>query len=141
LAYRLIVLCISGKGEGEEKQTGVSFRFVSFSCSHRLLFSELLRKTAFLSHLYIKTNILPRQARNKHRENSKKHAVVRTSCSCCFFEFRIPAENKPQNTKRKIRPLSLCVCVCVCVPSLSWQMIVVSPSEKEGNVIATKPRK
>jgi hypothetical protein len=29
-------------------------------------------KTAFLSHLYIKTNILPRQARDKHRENSKK---------------------------------------------------------------------
>jgi hypothetical protein len=24
------------------------------------------------SHLYIKTNILPRQARDKHRENSKK---------------------------------------------------------------------
>jgi hypothetical protein len=28
-----------------------------------------------LSHLYIKTNILPRQARDKHRENSKKDAV------------------------------------------------------------------
>jgi hypothetical protein len=26
----------------------------------------------FLSHLYIKTIILPRQARDKHRENSKK---------------------------------------------------------------------
>ena len=26
----------------------------------------------FLSHLYIKTNILPRQARDKHGENSKK---------------------------------------------------------------------
>jgi hypothetical protein len=25
-----------------------------------------------LRHLYIKTNILPRQARDKHRENSKK---------------------------------------------------------------------
>jgi hypothetical protein len=29
-------------------------------------------KTAFLRHLHIKTNILPRQARDKHRENSKK---------------------------------------------------------------------
>ena len=38
-----------------------------------------LRKTAFLSHLYIKTNILPRQARDKHRENSKKDAVFRTA--------------------------------------------------------------
>jgi hypothetical protein len=37
-----------------------------------------LRKTAFLSHLYIKTIILPRQARDKHRENSKKDAVFRT---------------------------------------------------------------
>jgi hypothetical protein len=39
----------------------------------------LLRKTAFLSHLYIKTIILPRQARDKHRENSKKDAVFSTS--------------------------------------------------------------
>eukprot|EP01046_Picozoa_sp_COSAG06_P057580 COSAG06_NODE_11271_length_1534_cov_49.620209_1_plen_231_part_00 len=38
-----------------------------------------LRKTAFLSHLYIKTIILPRQARDKHRENSKKDAVFRTA--------------------------------------------------------------
>jgi chitinase len=30
------------------------------------------KKTALLSHLYIKINILPRQARDKHRENSKK---------------------------------------------------------------------
>jgi hypothetical protein len=37
-----------------------------------------LRKTAFLSHFYIKTIILPRQARDKHRENSKKDAVFRT---------------------------------------------------------------
>eukprot|EP01046_Picozoa_sp_COSAG06_P040096 COSAG06_NODE_4816_length_3933_cov_8.111633_2_plen_86_part_00 len=34
-----------------------------------------LRKTAFLSHFYIKTNILPRQALDKHGENSKKGAV------------------------------------------------------------------
>jgi hypothetical protein len=30
------------------------------------------RKRHFLSHLYIKCIILPRQARDKHRENSKK---------------------------------------------------------------------
>jgi hypothetical protein len=29
-----------------------------------------LQKTAFLSHQYIKTIILPRQARDKHRESS-----------------------------------------------------------------------
>ena len=32
----------------------------------------LLRKTAFWSHLYIKTIILPRQARDKHRESTQK---------------------------------------------------------------------
>jgi hypothetical protein len=31
-----------------------------------------LRKRHFLRHLYIKINILPRQARDNHRENSKK---------------------------------------------------------------------
>jgi|EP01046_Picozoa_sp_COSAG06_P031049 hypothetical protein len=30
------------------------------------------QKTGFLSHLYIKMTNLPRQARDKHRENSKK---------------------------------------------------------------------
>ena len=37
-----------------------------------------VRKRSFLSHLYIKTIILPRQARDKHRENSKKDAVFGT---------------------------------------------------------------
>ena len=32
----------------------------------------VVRKRHFLSHLYIKCMILPRQARDKHRENSKK---------------------------------------------------------------------
>jgi hypothetical protein len=31
-----------------------------------------VRKRHFLSHLYIKSIILPRQARDEHRENSKK---------------------------------------------------------------------
>jgi hypothetical protein len=31
-----------------------------------------LRKTPFLSNLYMKTIVLPRQARDKHRQNSKK---------------------------------------------------------------------
>jgi hypothetical protein len=32
-------------------------------------------------HLYIKTIILPKQARDKHRENSKKDAVFRTAAA------------------------------------------------------------
>jgi hypothetical protein len=42
----------------------------------------LLRKTAFLSHFYIKTIILPRQARDKHRENSKKEDAVFSHRRC-----------------------------------------------------------
>ena len=34
-----------------------------------------VRKRHFLRHLYIKCIILPRQARDKHRENSKKSGV------------------------------------------------------------------
>jgi hypothetical protein len=34
-----------------------------------------VRKTVALSHLCIRMNILPRQARDKHRENSKTDRV------------------------------------------------------------------
>jgi hypothetical protein len=37
--------------------------------------SAVSKNGVFLSHLYIKTNILPRQARDKHGENSKKDRV------------------------------------------------------------------
>jgi hypothetical protein len=36
-------------------------------------------KTVFLSHVYIKMMILPTQARDKHRENSKKDRFPQTS--------------------------------------------------------------
>ena len=39
-----------------------------------------VRKTGFLSHLYLKVIFLPRQARDKHRENSKKARFVAESC-------------------------------------------------------------
>jgi hypothetical protein len=39
--------------------------------------AKQVRKTPFWSHFYIKTILLPRQAREKHRKNSKKH---RFSC-------------------------------------------------------------
>jgi hypothetical protein len=42
--------------------------------------------SAFLSHLYIKTNILPRQARGKHRENSKKDEQ-KAACNVLSVEF------------------------------------------------------
>eukprot|EP01046_Picozoa_sp_COSAG06_P006650 COSAG06_NODE_314_length_17706_cov_366.601940_9_plen_81_part_00 len=36
---------------------------------------RLCTQSVFLRHLYIKMIILPRQARDKHRKNSKKSAV------------------------------------------------------------------
>jgi hypothetical protein len=36
------------------------------------ILSWLGKKTVFFSHLYIKVIFLPRQARDKHRENSKQ---------------------------------------------------------------------
>jgi hypothetical protein len=55
-----------------------------------------LRKTAFLSHLNLKTNILPRQARDKHRENSKKrcrfsHLAVALQTACNNSVIEPPA--------------------------------------------------
>jgi hypothetical protein len=40
-------------------------------------------KRHFLRHLCIKTNILPRQARDKHRENSQKSGVL---CRCAMHQ-------------------------------------------------------
>jgi hypothetical protein len=49
-------------------------RVVSAAAARRLLglMDAQVRKRHFLSHLYIKCIILPRQARDEHRENSKK---------------------------------------------------------------------
>jgi hypothetical protein len=38
------------------------------------------KKTVFLSHLYFKTIILPRQARDKHRETALKKETSPFSC-------------------------------------------------------------
>jgi hypothetical protein len=44
----------------------------------RVLVLDEGKKTGFLSHLYIKVIFLPRQARDKHRENSKKKPGFRS---------------------------------------------------------------
>jgi hypothetical protein len=44
------------------------------------------KKTVFLSHLYTKMIFLPRQARDKHRENSKKRPF---SCRSCAFKLSV----------------------------------------------------
>jgi hypothetical protein len=45
---------------------------VNYGKVNSLSYREQVSKNVFLSHLYIKTNILPRQARDTHRENSQK---------------------------------------------------------------------
>jgi hypothetical protein len=45
--------------------------------STRNLSGRKVRKRHFLRHLYIKCIILPRQARDKHREDSKKTVLLR----------------------------------------------------------------
>jgi hypothetical protein len=66
-----------------------------------------LLKTAFLSHLYIKPIILPRQARDKHRENSKKR---------CRFSHLLLMVLKPSARKRSLFVSAF----PMFVPSLSW---------------------
>jgi hypothetical protein len=72
-------------------------------CIAELLYlvDSYLRKTAFLSHLYIKTIILPRQARDKHRENSKKDAVFRTSRKPDPVTFPLLWGSKSSNVSRR----------------------------------------
>jgi hypothetical protein len=57
------------------------------------------KKTHLLRHLYIKMIILPRQARDKHRENSKKRCVLGATGRPCKipFDFHIPSDFPPYN--------------------------------------------
>jgi hypothetical protein len=62
------------------------------------------KTVVFFSHMYIYMMVLPRQARDKHRENSKKDcfAAAETSLFCLNV---------------------FCRDFCVVVPSLSWQLL------------------
>ena len=58
--------------------------------------TEAVRKRHFLSHLYIKCIILPRQARDEHRENSKKVPFsLRVSARC-----RLSCRQRPQRCSK-----------------------------------------
>jgi hypothetical protein len=54
-----------------------------------------------LSHLYIKCIILPRQARDKHRESTQKMAVF------CRRVVRIPQARSGRQARRRIDPQPL----------------------------------
>jgi hypothetical protein len=53
-------------------------------CYERLDGGEQGKKTGFLRHLYMKVNFLPSQARDKHRENSKKARFVEEIVGAVF---------------------------------------------------------
>ena len=64
--HRAVLLGVSGAIKG-------GTRFVLTSRAVAVVRAGLCKKTVvFLSHLYIKTNILPRQARDKHRKTHSK---------------------------------------------------------------------
>jgi hypothetical protein len=50
----------------------VDYIVIKEDLTHGQRIAGWVRKRHFLSHLYIKINILPRQARDKHRENPPK---------------------------------------------------------------------
>jgi hypothetical protein len=62
-------------------------------------------KTGFLSHLYINVIFLPRQARDKHRENSKKKPVF--SQSFLTPSLFIYTETRAYRTSRAAVPTTL----------------------------------
>ena len=70
----------------------------------RLAASCPLRKPTFLSHLYLKTIILPRQARDKHRENSKKDAVFPTGDRCLLRVALLPGHHRIRLTHINTQP-------------------------------------
>ena len=60
------------------------------------------KKTGFLSHLYVKVIFLPRQARDKHRENSKKARFLEGPITC--FRQRTDLEGCGAVCRRVVAP-------------------------------------
>jgi hypothetical protein len=79
-------------------------------------------KTVVLSHLYMKTIILPRQARDKHRESTQKRrsrvapGLPKTSASFSSSERVQPGANVSLHKNH----LSFSQLFRMLVPSLSW---------------------
>ena len=66
-----------------------------------------VRKTPLLRHVYIKTNTFPRQARDKHRENSKTSGVFRRRERSMRLLLATPARAETP-TRRRSRACSSC---------------------------------
>jgi hypothetical protein len=89
-----LCLCVAdswGPTWGEEGYFKMVWDFTDeFNVTHSSCGVGKVRKRHFLSHLYIKINILPRQARDEHRENSKKVPfslrVLSRGCRTCPSE-------------------------------------------------------
>jgi hypothetical protein len=126
----------------EKKDTGVRTRVDRGEVRADIV--PILRKTAFLRHLYIKTIVLPRQARDKHRENSKKDAVFRTSASAVMLPGQTTFTSSSSSTskqdmqfgpiklksKQRVPPFQV---FPMLVPSPSWliKMVVYASNDSE----------
>jgi hypothetical protein len=85
-----------------------------------------LHKTAFLSHLYMKTIILPRQARDKQRENStKKDGVIRTEDAHTVDTNPLIAEHLSKVKVIRNRPLRKTVVFFECFPYVCPEPVLV----------------
>ena len=83
-------------------------------------------KTAFLAHLYIKCIILPRQTRDKHRENSKTIPFSQDSQATLTWNGSAKLDPAPPSPSLPLplllpRPLPLRG-FFLFVPSLSWEI-------------------
>jgi hypothetical protein len=89
----------------ESKQRGALFFFhradlytlLRGAVNHQL--HEVKNGRGFLSHLYMKVIILPRQARDKHRENSKK-AVLSKAIEDDDGTLHMPVMKSPEYVPR-----------------------------------------
>jgi hypothetical protein len=99
----------------------------------------------FLRHLYIKNEHLPRQARDKHRENSKKGPFfLRCVCRVWSFMFKHPPLRSPVSPSDLVfslrADLSTCllvylpaICCCCCVFLLAgWLQLASHQRGRQG---------
>ena len=80
----------SSSSSSETKTAKLTGRIEAWKAARMEEYSSQVRKRHFLRHLYIKCIILPRQARDKHRENSKKVPFSRSCCLSSSWSTRSP---------------------------------------------------
>jgi hypothetical protein len=94
----LVASKLAEYAEGLSSTLGLELIDVPFLSDDDL---QQVRKRLFLRHLYIKPNILPRQARDKHRENSKRETVLCRSSRRSFIRSAFGGLRRPCRSCRR----------------------------------------